>query len=542
MGRLIVYCDGCGERIVEEQIEKGKAHQENGRYFCNVCRPLSPSVGTKVPAAHAQAYAHGSGTIKSTQHASRPPAHSKPPTRRSTVSQTPMIVGIGVAAVAILGLVFVFGGSRERVEPAAATLPAAGAQTPVPNVAADPLADQKKAVTDVKKYVSSNPDDHKGTVSRVTVAMTTVTDAGLLAQLKDLKSGSEAKLAEAAAEATCGDFLKRAEETRAGDAEFRMVVLVRGYLAEARKVASGRAKLFKQVLELEADYDRGVDAAAEKSWTPVCKAADALNSGGKPQDAIAHLENFPGHLRERQWATRFADRKRTYEDHAAQLAREPKKATIWEDYQKATSLINQKNYADGGRILNDVLSRCANRELMQREGLTQQQITEIATNGQYNLACYYAREVKDRGRALSLIENALKFGFNQFEHMEKDEDLVDVREEERWAPLVRKYRRGKELTFQGSVLTGEEARKVGAVDGNGAVSITNVPAGCQAEKSGFKAGDIIVEIDGKPFGGADASAAFYDAIGAPKDNVDVPFGVLRGGKKIVLKFRFTAPK
>src|SRR5262245_43857661 len=41
MGREIVYCEGCGQRLTENDFERGKAQEHDGRPFCSKCRPVT---------------------------------------------------------------------------------------------------------------------------------------------------------------------------------------------------------------------------------------------------------------------------------------------------------------------------------------------------------------------------------------------------------------------------------------------------------------------------------------------------------------------
>src|SRR5689334_18495736 len=42
MGREIVYCEGCGNRLTEDDFDRGKADTHDGRPFCSKCRPVTP--------------------------------------------------------------------------------------------------------------------------------------------------------------------------------------------------------------------------------------------------------------------------------------------------------------------------------------------------------------------------------------------------------------------------------------------------------------------------------------------------------------------
>ena len=58
----------------------------------------------------------------------------------------------------------------------------------------------------------------------------------------------------------------------------------------------------------------------------------------------------------------------------------------------------------------------------------------------YNLACDYAL-IKNPDAAINTLEKAIKLGYRNFRHMEKDPDLEAIRHDDRYIALARKYRR-----------------------------------------------------------------------------------------------------
>lgn len=58
----------------------------------------------------------------------------------------------------------------------------------------------------------------------------------------------------------------------------------------------------------------------------------------------------------------------------------------------------------------------------------------------YNLACDYSL-LKKTKLALETLEKAIKLGYRSFKHMEKDPDLDNIRQDQRYKELVRKHRK-----------------------------------------------------------------------------------------------------
>ena len=114
MGRQIVYCEGCGHNLREDDFEKGRARMIDNKPFCTECRPIRPGEGEpgkrssgKVPAQPASPR-KGTGSIPIIQ----------PPRRPATsVSTNPLPVIAGVVGVLFVILIFAITQSGSRRVP-----------------------------------------------------------------------------------------------------------------------------------------------------------------------------------------------------------------------------------------------------------------------------------------------------------------------------------------------------------------------------------------------------------------------------------------
>lgn len=104
MGRQIVYCEGCGNSLREDDFDKGKARLIENRPFCTECRPFkegevdsSPrrSSSVKVPAPPPRKTSTGSIPI-----IPAPPRRPAPAPARS--NPIPIIAGVGGVAVLLI--------------------------------------------------------------------------------------------------------------------------------------------------------------------------------------------------------------------------------------------------------------------------------------------------------------------------------------------------------------------------------------------------------------------------------------------------------
>lgn len=109
MGRQVVYCDGCGRILLEDEFVKGKAHVVDNRAFCVACRPVDKPPALETPG---RAYRK----VATSRIAIRP----APDTRRAAAdeargSRGALLVGGGLALAALAGggVLLVTSGARD---------------------------------------------------------------------------------------------------------------------------------------------------------------------------------------------------------------------------------------------------------------------------------------------------------------------------------------------------------------------------------------------------------------------------------------------
>lgn len=104
MGRQIVYCEGCGNSLREDDFDRGKARQIDNRPFCTACRPFEEgeeppkrSSSGRVPA---QPPAPRKSATERVPIVSAPPRRSGPAAKAS--NPLPIIAAVGGVALVIL--------------------------------------------------------------------------------------------------------------------------------------------------------------------------------------------------------------------------------------------------------------------------------------------------------------------------------------------------------------------------------------------------------------------------------------------------------
>jgi len=96
----------------------------------------------------------------------------------------------------------------------------------------------------------------------------------------------------------------------------------------------------------------------------------------------------------------------------------------------------------------------------------------------------------------------------------------------------------KKLGIMGEDLRAREAEEAGLGEEEGGIRLTTISAGSPAEAAGFRAGDLLVEFDGKRLPRDGAMTELRELIAGAKAGVDIPVVVLRDGKRTKLKVRW----
>jgi hypothetical protein len=533
MGRLIVYCDGCGERILEEDIDKGNATQAAGRYYCARCRPAdAPVTPHKVPAPTPS---HGKTTAVKTSAVHK--VSTSRHTARSTAvrrSSMPMIVGAVVAGVAVIALIaFAVGGrGGSGGEPSPSHEPPGGKSAP------DPLAPQKKIVESVEEWARAHPNDPTEVLRRVSDALAKV-DASLRPRLERVRADAEAGLKTAGAAKVVDEYLQKARDEWKQDPEFMRKSAVRGILDDARNAGGGFPTLIDKVAAAETEYAKAFNDAAAKAWKTVSDAAEEIiNSRSDPLAASRELEKLPVQFLEGEWERKLKQKQQEYADRITKDVPKAPKSSLWDDYQRGMSFFAKDgDYAQGARIVEDVLRRLNDSEEVRTAALSDGQVREIAQNGHYNVACYYSRDQKDPSTACRFLEFALRCGYSDWEHIDKDKDLDAVRKSEPFKDLEKKYRNRKTM----GVECGPARVRTDSGETGGLV-VRRVVAGSVAEKGGIKDGDCIMEVDRKSLPLENTLERFREIITEIKEETDVPVVVIRNSQKVTLTLKWPKAK
>jgi hypothetical protein len=111
MGRQIVYCEGCGHNLREDDFEKGRARMIDNRPFCTECRPILPGE-TEQPRRASSGKVAAQSRKNTTGNIPIIPAPRRSPAAIAQSNPIPVIAGVGGVFLIILIFMVMSGGSR----------------------------------------------------------------------------------------------------------------------------------------------------------------------------------------------------------------------------------------------------------------------------------------------------------------------------------------------------------------------------------------------------------------------------------------------
>ncbi|HXG60781.1 MAG TPA: LamG domain-containing protein [Planctomycetota bacterium] len=251
MGKSIVYCDGCGKSLPEDEFTRGKAHFVDERPFCVSCKPLPepPPARPPTPSPLPKKIATSRISIPAagTRRIPLPPRPARRPAART--------IGIAAAAAVAGGMILVLAlsGGSSRATPA----PPPPAREPAPR---PPSRDEaaRAAVEELERLAASgSPDEILLACDRV---RRTVEGTRYAPRLRQVEENALRRRAERRTDAD--RFLGQIRELIQADREFTRQAELEGMIAAALRTWPDRRG---DIDLLRADYERRRAEAARRA-------------------------------------------------------------------------------------------------------------------------------------------------------------------------------------------------------------------------------------------------------------------------------------
>lgn len=192
------------------------------------------------------------------------------------------------------------------------------------------------------------------------------------------------------------------------------------------------------------------------------------------------------------------------------------------------SVVEDSPAEEAGILKGDVIVKFGDLEIDDSDDL-KKAVRKIKPKTQVKVDIYRKSEMKTLNVKIGKVKSPKSFAFNF------DDDNFRWFSKPYRPPKLSKtfnFRIFSESEINGlrvQSLTKQLGEYFGAPNGNG-ILVTEVEKGCDAEKAGFKAGDVITKVDNISIGDVDELQQEISDI----EGKEIPFEVIRNGKSIEL--------
>jgi hypothetical protein len=278
MGRQIVYCEGCGKRLTEDEFDKGKAQTIDNRPYCVECRPLEAPPPPRPPAPVKPA----------TTRIPVPPStrRQRIPEAAPSRSRAPLLAGgiLGAAAVGIIVVAVL--ASVGRKPPASVPVP-----RPVP---APPREDHAFQALKTLQDFAAAATDPDAILLRCDEVRPVVQGTPHEAKFREIEDrAKEARTLKADA-SRLDNFLRQIRELREGDPRFLRKSEILGMLRSAAGMAGGRRAEVEKII---ADYEKSFEETSAKAAEAARTEAKKMSDERKFLEAMARIDEYPESFR-----------------------------------------------------------------------------------------------------------------------------------------------------------------------------------------------------------------------------------------------------
>jgi len=422
MGREIVYCEGCGKRLTEDDFSRGKAQDHDNRPFCSDCKPVTappPPPSSQTKERTTERRSGGTSSARRRGSTERMPFAQPPPpspARRASEAGANKHIGLyvagGLAALVLIVVAVSMNGRSPSVAPADSGVPPkppSESRLPAVNPAEERLRD-------LEAFAAANAADPQTVLARCEQARAVLRGPPFEARFRRIEEQAQERLKEKDRAAELDRALASIRRIIQDDVEYARRKEVEALLESALKIAGPRSP---EVQKLQSDYRTLCEDAAKR-----VEEAKRLEEQKKQADTKKRDE---------------------------QLAATKK----WMDlFTQATNKTGANDYPGAKLIFLEALPLLPETR---PEDIAQRAVYCI---GLYNLACIYsveAEKLADKAQrqaideAFKHLERSLRGDYGRFRcpchpqtlgigHMGEDKDLILVRKDPRYADLLKKFK------------------------------------------------------------------------------------------------------
>jgi len=546
LGKQIVYCQVCGERILESDLEAGRALSVAGHNFCGKCRDQAPAdlIPQDLPEPARRSPSTPRTDHRGTDRARNAASYAPAPSAKSSAG---MIVGVvvAIAAAAIL-IVMLMSGKKEPEGShggGGSVTPPASTNKPPDTVAGDPQKAAREIYDKMREFAAANASNHDAVIARVKQDLPKLAGTIFETDARMLLRERERGLDETRFVKTVEELEKKVLETEKTDPLYTARPRVQGWIRDARATCADFNTLTAKIDALARGYDLRFDAAAVEQATKVLNKARQLQADRKFDDALAALDAWPGSFD----GTNSAELIKSCRDeiNAAKRGAENDATTV-NVYNAAVNRLNgnlesQEAWEQSVKDFKKTLEDLKDTAKLQKQGVDANTYRNMMIGSNFMLALYYSRWKNEMEPMLKHLEEAFKAGFGSFDELDKEPQkrlLENARKDPRYAKLVDRWKNRKLIGVQGQPLTEEQCAQAKLAAGEGGLSIVKVMDPGVALKGGVEQGDFLLAFNGKKLGRAEPFNDLRVALEGVVAGKDYEVEVFRGGARKKLKVRW----
>jgi hypothetical protein len=287
MGKEIVYCEICGDRILEQEFEKGRAITVLNKNYCFNCKDeavknitmedvedddLDPGPEPAPPPARRPGGTRLLPRRGAGQTRKRPAPQPFPPEARQKHSKAPLLIGGGVGITAMVVLIVVIATSGDKTQPTNGGVKnhSNGANGSGPNHG---ISKAEKAWNELQEVIvtAGNKNDYDKIVATIRRIEPSVRGSKYVVQVARLKTEYLRKSDEARKSLVAEEAFALVKQSIADDGEFKRYDEILRKLADTQIKAPPGSMISAEIAKAKSEYTSNYEGIASGKYNEIIR-------------------------------------------------------------------------------------------------------------------------------------------------------------------------------------------------------------------------------------------------------------------------------